>query len=217
MIYSHILFDLDGTLVDSSVGIYHSYVEALRLFEREISLEVLQSKIGPPVAEAFKELFPDLFLDPKNLRKVLRGQRKYYRSKGVFESKVYPNIVIMLETLKKRGKILCVATSKPTVFAKKILEHQNLSHYFDVIIGSTLNLSRTKKTDVIAAVLKKFSNIPPEKIVMIGDKKHDIEGAAAHKIDSIGITYGYGSYEEIEKSKPTYVSNTALGLLDILN
>ena len=210
MTSSTILFDLDGTLVDSSIGIYNSYCAALSYFNCTIDLKTLKNKIGPPVPVTLQTLFPDLFSDEKNLRKALSEQRKYYRKKGFCESKVYPGIVTLLDSLEKSGKILCVATSKPTLFAKKILIHQNLLSYFDVVIGSTLNLSRTKKTDIIAAVLKKFKSVSLDKIIMIGDRHHDIDGAKENNIASIGVTYGFGSENEILAAKPSFIAhNTA--------
>lgn len=216
MPYSLVLFDLDGTLIDSSIGIYHSYLAALSLFNETVELETLRRKIGPPAPETFKELFPELFSNAQNLRKVLSGQRKYYRSQGFLESTLYPDIKTVLKALKRQGKTLCIATSKPTVFAKKILEHQKLAVYFDVVIGSTLSLSRTKKTDIIAAMLKKYPTVPLSEIIMIGDKRHDIEGARANGIDSIGVTYGFGSPAEIKAAKPTYTAHTTTELLEIL-
>ena len=211
--YNVILFYLDGTLVDTSIGIYHSYQAALSEFDCSISREVLVSHIGPPAPEVFKTLFPHLFSNQINLKKVLHLQRAYYRHKGITESEPYPGIMNVLQALKKAGKTLCVATSKPTVFAKKIVDHQNMSSYFDVIVGSTLNLSRTKKADVIAQVLKKFLFMPRKNIVMIGDRRHDIDGAVENHIDTIGVTYGFGSENEIRNAKPTHIAHNSAELL----
>lgn len=214
--YSVILFDLDGTLVDSSVGIYHSYQAALSAFDLKVSEAFIISKIGPPAPELLKTSFPDLFCDQKNLKRALRLQRAYYREQGIIESTQYPGITDLLKSLKNAGKTVWVATSKPTVFAKKILAHQQLSSYFDGIVGSTLNLSRTKKTDIIAHVLKKIIRTPLKNIIMIGDRHHDIDGANDNHIDSIGVTYGFGSKEEIVAAKPTYIAHDAPELLSIL-
>ncbi len=214
--YQFILFDLDGTLVDSSVGIYHSFQAALSAFNRDISFDNFISNIGPPTPEIFQTLFPELFSDQKKLKKALRLQRFYYAENGITESTPYPGVINLLKALQKAGKKIGVATSKPTVFAKKILAYQHLLFYFDVVTGSTLNLSRTKKTDIIAHVLKKFPHIPLKNIIMIGDRHHDIHGAQENKIHSIGVTYGYGSDTEIRNANPTYIAHNTTELLNLI-
>jgi phosphoglycolate phosphatase len=216
MSYQLILFDLDGTLLDSSLGVYHSFQMALAKFGGEVAVETLIDKIGPPAPEIFRQLFPEIFTDEKKLKKALRLQRAYYATQGVYESKQYVGMAVMLAELLQAGKILCVATSKPTVYAKKILQHQNLSCYFKTIVGSTLNLSRSKKTDMIAHVLKKYPKIPLNQVVMVGDKHHDIDGAKANNIDSIGITYGFGSTAEIQSAAPTYIAQSMEALVRVL-
>src|SRR3989338_10364639 len=137
--YSCILFDLDGTLVDSSLGIVNSFQHALAqvgIFEPE---ERLLTLIGPPIAEMLRTLHPERFADPKLLKRTIDYQRAYYKAQGVHENTLYPSVEDLLYTLKKHQKKLFIATSKPTVFAKKILENQKLDHYFEAIIGSNLN------------------------------------------------------------------------------
>lgn len=215
--YTHILFDLDGTLIDSSIGIHHSYLAALDAFNLTVSMETLKNKIGPPAPETLKELFPDIFSNPVNLKKALYAQRKYYRAKGVTESEIYPGVIALLSALKNNNKTLCIATSKPTVFAKKILAYQNLLPYFNSVDGSTLNLSRTKKTEIIAHVLEKYVSIPLNQIVMIGDRRHDIQGAKENHINAIGVTYGFGNTDEIKKAHPDAVVHNVAELSVLLN
>ena len=216
MNYNLILFDLDGTLLDSSLGVLRSFQHALAYFNQDVSRETLVAKIGPPAPEIFMQLFPDIFSAPNNLRKAMRLQRTYYSTIGVKESERYAGIEEVLKTLHQAGKKICVATSKPTIYAKKILSHHGLDHYFEWISGSTLNLSRSKKIDVITHVLKKYSRLPLTEIIMVGDTHHDINAAQATKINSLGVTYGFGSKRDIHFSAPTHCIDNISELLRIL-
>ena len=133
----------------------------------------------------------------------------------MYENKVYPGIEILLNTLISHQKQLYIATSKPTHFAKPILEHFNLAHYFNDIIGSNLDGTRTDKAEVIATVISEHQ-LDPKQTIMIGDRKHDIIGAQKNNIDSIGVLYGYGDQEEIKDASPTHTIATVDYLLDVL-
>jgi phosphoglycolate phosphatase len=134
----------------------------------------------------------------------------------MFENKLYSNIPLLLKSLKEQQYTLVVATSKPTVFSKQILKYFNIDQYFDLIVGSNLDGTRTSKTDIIQYILDKYKDHQQDDFIMIGDRKHDIIGAKNTGIDSIGVTYGYGSFEEISQSKPTYIVKNVEQLKDIL-
>lgn len=216
MSFELILFDLDGTLVDSSPGIVNSFQYALQQFNLHATSERLISMIGPPVVEIFQTLYPEVFSNASHVKKALQYQRHYYSTQGVNESHLYPNLTELLFFLKNQNKILAVATSKPTVFAKKILQRLELTQYFDKIVGSTLNRKREKKSEIILEILKKYKTIKKDNIVMIGDRYHDIHAAKLHNIYSIGVTYGYGLKEEIVNAKPHYIVDRAVDLKNIL-
>lgn len=212
--YKVIIFDLDGTLTDSKEGIVNSIRYALG--EVHISAEVSSedaSFIGPPIRNVFKESFavPD-----EKLEQAVGHYREYFGERGMLENTPYSGIEELLKQLKAQNKVLFVATSKPTGFSTQILQHFHLDHYFQHICGSSMDNSMTTKTEIIQFALSTFDQIPREKIIMIGDKMHDIIGAQNNNIDSIGVLYGYGSREEIEKAKPTFIAKDVEELTKLL-
>ena len=142
--------------------------------------------------------------------------REYFRETGIFENKVYDGIAPMLEHLANSGKTLIVATSKPEVFAKQILEHFHLDDYFRYIAGANLDGTRAKKNEVIEYALEACGVTERASAVMIGDRDYDIIGAQKAGLDSVGVLYGYGSREELERTKATYIVKTVADLEQLL-
>lgn len=201
--FEYLFFDLDGTLTNPALGITNSFKYAYKYFGMEIpSYEKLCSFIGPPLVETFKNNFG---FDDKKAEEGVKVYREYFSTKGLFENSVYPGIENLLEKLKKNQKHLVVATSKPELFALQILEHFNLSKYFDFICGSLMDESRSEKSEVISYALEKCKNPSPKKILMIGDRKHDILGAKKNGIKSCGVLFGYGTKEEFENSGADFI------------
>lgn len=201
--FEYLFFDLDGTLTNPALGITNSFKYAYKYFGMEIpSYEKLCTFIGPPLVETFKNNFG---FDDKKAEEGVKVYREYFSTKGLFENSVYPGIENLLEKLKKNQKHLVVATSKPELFAFQILEHFNLSKYFDFICGSLMDESRSEKSEVISYALEKCKNLSPEKILMIGDRKHDILGAKKNGIKSCGVLFGYGTKEELENSGADFI------------
>lgn len=212
--YDIILFDLDGTLTDPKPGITKSVQYALaKLGIDEPNLENLVPFIGPPLLKAFKEFY---HLDDEQATLALQYYRERFATVGLYENAVFPGIKSMLAQLKKQGKILIVATSKPTVFSIKIIEHFGLQDYFQAVIGSNLDGTRVEKGEVIEFALSELDQVDSSKIIMVGDRKHDVIGAKNNGIDVIAITYGYGSLEELNEAEPTYIVNTVQELHDFL-
>jgi len=212
--YEVILFDLDGTLTDPKVGITKAVKYALSKYDIKVEgLDVLEKFIGPPLGESFKEFYS--FPDDK-IEEVIEYYREYYGDKGIFENKVYSDIPNLLKKLKEKGKLLVVATSKPTVFAKKILEYFNIDSYFDLVVGSNMDGTRILKADVISYIFSELDIKDLKKVVMVGDRKHDIIGAKKNNIDSIAVAYGYGSQKELEEAKPTYYASTVKEIIQII-
>ncbi|MGL5675277.1 MAG: HAD family hydrolase [Cellulosilyticaceae bacterium] len=205
--YNTILFDLDGTLTDPKEGITKSVQHALKAFGIEAQLDDLLCFIGPPLQWSFQEYYG---FDEEKAKLAIEKYRERFREIGMFENKVYEGIEEMLEALVKEGKTLAVATSKPEVFAVQILEHFGLAKYFKVIVGSELDGTRVNKKDVIEEVFVRLQLTEEEKvhILMIGDRKHDIIGAKACGIDSIGVRFGYGEGNELEEAGATYIVDT---------
>lgn len=210
--YEYILFDLDGTLTDPGIGITNSVAYALKRWNIEVAdRKSLYRFIGPPLQDSFREYYG--FSQEDALRAV-DVYREYFREKGLYENEVYPGVEKLLQTLKDQGKTLILATSKPEEFAVRILRHFGLDGYFTVMAGATMDPSRSKKGDVIAYALRESGVSDLSKAVMIGDREHDIFGAKQNGLDSIGVLFGYGDREELEKAGATRIAAT---VEDILN
>src|SRR6478609_10426749 len=196
--YATVLFDLDGTLIDPKVGITTSVQVALAQFGIQIDdRDLLLPYIGPPLRESFQRYHG---LDDAQAVKAIGYYREHFGPKGVFENDLYPGIPELLHTLHDRGSRLIVATSKPTVYAEQIIDHHGLTGYFDLIVGSNLDHTRVAKTEVIAHALAERPGIASGTIVMVGDREHDVIGASNNGIDAIGVSYGYGTSEELHAS-----------------
>ncbi len=214
MRYQYILFDLDGTLSDPKDGITKSVQYALQKMGISIdNLDELEGFIGPPLHVSFAEQY---HLNEEEIIKAVNFYRERFRVKGMYENTLYPNIYRVLEHMKKSNVTLLVATSKPTVFAEEILKYFQIEHYFELIIGSELDGSRSSKTEIIQYILDQYPESSKHEFIMVGDRKHDIIGAHNTQIDSIGVTYGYGSNEEIIASRPTYLVHSVEDLQRIL-
>ena len=211
--YSTILFDLDGTLTDPKEGITKSIQYALnKMGIVENDLEKLTPFIGPPLLPSFMEFYN---FSEEEANQTLQFYRERFSVTGLFENEVYEGIEELLKNLKQSNYRLAVATSKPTVFAKRILDYFELSPYFEVIVGSELDGTRTAKGEVIAEVLKQMNIENKDDCVMIGDRMHDLIGASENAIDSIGVTYGYGSQQELEEANATYIVHS-VGSLSVI-
>ncbi|WP_449458956.1 HAD family hydrolase [Streptococcus suis] len=211
--YQTILFDLDGTLTDSGQGILNSVAYALeKIGIEEPDTANLNRFIGPPLYESFSRFYQ---LSPEDTQSAVDAFRVYFKEKGMFENQLYPGIIPLLEELRTAGKTLVIATSKPEIFAKQILEHFGIAHYFDVIAGASLDSSRISKADVIGYAINQLEAFPKQ-AVMIGDREHDIEGARRHQLPAIGVLYGYGSKQEFEKAGATMIVETIQDLKRVL-
>ena len=190
----YILFDLDGTITDSCEGIVNSVRYALKKFEIiEYDTEVLYKFIGPPLLDSFMKYYG--FSKEKAVTAV-KYYREYYSKTGIFENRLYEGIGELLKELHQNGKRVILATSKPEKFADIILEHFNISKYFDFVGGATMNEKRSQKEEVIDYILKS-QNISPDNAVMIGDTKFDIIGAHMFGMEAIGVLYGFGSEQDL--------------------
>ncbi|WP_394919713.1 HAD family hydrolase [uncultured Robinsoniella sp.] len=211
----YMLFDLDGTLTDPQEGITNSVAYALEQYGIHMEdRSSLNKFIGPPLKDSFMEYYG--FTEDRAEEAVWK-YREYFNEDGIFENKVYPGIPQMLQHLKDQGKILIVATSKPTVYAKRILERFELSQYFADVQGSEMDGRRTKKEEVISYALEQNQITDNAQAVMIGDREHDIIGAKKCGLDSIGVLFGYGSREEMEGCGAGQIVDTVQMLEDLLS
>lgn len=196
--YRYILFDLDGTLTASAEGIVNSVLYALKKNGiEEQDRKKLEAFVGPPLADSFMTYYG---VSAEQAKTLTEDYREYFRERGWKENSVYEGIPEVLEKLAGDGKQLIVATSKPEPFAKKILAYFELDRYFSIIRGSTLDGSITTKGQVIASVLEEIGAEHRAEMVMVGDREHDVKGAAENQIPCIGVLYGYGSQAELERA-----------------
>lgn len=212
--YDVILFDLDGTLTDSSPGIINSIVYALKKYDIAVeNTETLRKFLGPPLHESFKEFYG--FDEDKSMEAV-SFYREYFSTKGLLENRVYDGVPKLLKELRDNGEKIILATSKPQPFTDRIMKHFDLVKHFEFIAGSNMDGTRSKKADVIEYALQQCNVVDKSKVVMVGDRKHDIIGAKTVGIDSIGVEYGYGDYEELNSAGATYIAKTVDDLKNIL-
>ena len=202
--FDYLFFDLDGTLTDPAQGITNSFIHALKYFGIEIpSYETLCTFIGPPLPETFKTQFG---FDEQKVAEGVKIYREYFATKGLLENSVYPGIPELLAGLKAAGKKLVVATSKPEEYSVRIIEYFGLAQYFENVCGSLMDESRSKKDEVIAYAIERNHISDKSKILMIGDRKHDILGAKKIGLKSCGVLFGYGSREELEEAGADFIS-----------
>lgn len=194
--YTHLLFDLDGTLTDPALGITNSIMYALKRFNIEVKdRKELYCLIGPPLIPAFESMWG---LSHEDAVLALEYYREYFSVKGLFENVLYDGIDDLLDSLTKSGKKLYLATSKPEEYARKILEHFKIDRYFTFVAGNTLTESRPTKLAVLEYLMQTIPEINSDNTVMIGDTKYDAIGARDAGFDCIGVLYGYGKKEDFE-------------------
>ncbi len=216
----YILFDLDGTLTDPKLGITSSVQYALHaLGIDEPSLDRLEPFIGPPLADSFREFYG---LDEEQIVIAITKYRERFAKQGIYENEIYPGISEMLGSLKLSGKILAIASSKPTLFVEQILDYFNIRKHFDYIVGSNMDGTRSRKEEVVEEALRQMipaEIMPSEKkytVAMVGDRRFDIEGAKAQGIISVGVSFGYASEGELEQADADFIVDSVKALYNAL-
>lgn len=204
----NVLFDLDGTLTDPIEGMFRCFRHALERMKAPVPTpDELQLHIGPPLRSTFSLI---LQTDDKALiERAVTLYRERFSSTGMFENKVYEGVPEMLATLKAASKKLFVATSKVQAYTERILEHFALTNYFDAIYGSAPDGHLDNKADLIQHLLMSES-LKSHETLMVGDRKYDITGAKQNGCYAAGVTYGYGSLEELQEAGADYLCRTPL-------
>lgn len=215
--YKYILFDLDGTVSDPMVGICTSVQYGLGKMGIVVDdIKKLTPFIGPPLRVSFSEFYN---IKPEDMETVIGYYRERFSTVGLFENELYDGMEDLLKALKADGRKLALASSKPRVFVRKILDHFNISQYFDVIMGSELDGTRENKLEIIEESVKELFEGAPydlKECVMVGDRKFDVEAAVKFGMPNIGVSYGYGSVEELETAGANVVCNTVEELSRVL-
>lgn len=209
-----LLFDLDGTLTDPGEGITNSVMYALKQYGIEVSdRRELYRFIGPPLIPAFEEFYG---FSRAEAERAVEIYREYFHDRGIFENELYPGVKEMLALLVRAGKRLLMATSKPEVFAVKVVEHFGIADFFTVIAGSELDGRRTDKAEVILYALSSCGVSDVSQVLMIGDRKHDILGAKKAGVASVGVLYGYGTGDELQEAGADWFAETVSDLTTLL-
>lgn len=201
--FSYLFWDLDGTLTDPGMGITNSVMYALKKFDIEVAdRSVLFPFIGPPLMESFRKFYG---FDEEKAKLAVTYYREYFGVKGLFENEVYAGIPEFLRKCTEKGKKLILATSKPEHYAVQIMEHFDLEKYFDCLCGSHLDAGYETKADVIRDAFSRCNIEDKSKVLMIGDRMHDICGAKECGIPCAAVLWGYGSEDEFRKYNADYI------------
>lgn len=210
--YDTCFFDLDGTITDSSLGITNSVLYALRKYGiEETDRSRLYPFIGPSLPDSFVKYYG---FSREQAREAVDYYREYYRDKGIYENRVYAGFEEVLKKLKAAGKRLVVATSKPEPFAREIIRYFELEPYFDYVAGMELDGRRGSKAEVIRYALKECRIENKSRVLMVGDREHDVIGARETGLDCLGVLYGFGTRQELKAAGADYIAETVEEILE---
>lgn len=198
----YIFFDLDGTLTDPMEGICKAAAKGLAHFGIEKDYKDLTYFIGPPLMDTYRDCFG---MSGEQAKEAVRVFRAYFQPIGIYENQIYPGIETMLKHLEEADCYLAMATSKPEPMAEIVLEHFKIRSYMKLVAGSTMDETRTKKSEVLQYAIDRLGLSDLSEAVMVGDRSYDVLGAKAFGMKSVGVLYGYGSREELEEAGADYI------------
>lgn len=211
--YDTVFFDLDGTIIDSGEGVSNSVLYALEKFGINETRENALRFIGPPLADSFRDFYG---FDDEKATKGIEIYREYYREKGIFECYLYDGIRELLIKLKENGYKVVLCTSKPEEYAHRVLRFFEIFDLFDHACGATMDEKTRATKDEVMAYAFETSGAQREKTLMVGDRKFDINSACKFGLDSVGVTFGYGSKEELKSAGATYIADSAKEIENLL-
>lgn len=193
-----VLFDLDGTLIDSSEGIIKSVRYALSYYGmEETDTDKLYQFIGPPLSDSFQKIYG---FSREQAVEAVEVYRQRYNKTGIFECRLYPGVEECIRTLRKQGLRIGMASSKPEQSCRRILEHFGILSLFDEVVGATFDGTRERKEDVLREAFRRWEDLSLSQMCLIGDTVYDVAGAAAAGIDCIAVTYGFGDVEQMKQA-----------------
>lgn len=204
--WSCVLFDLDGTILDSAPGIVDSLIDTFNHIGVTVPpREEMMHYIGPPLMVSFQER---LGMTEEQARETLAIYRNDFRKDGAFDAAIFPGVIGLLDSLQASGIPIAVATSKPKTQTDRILEHFGLTHYFASVAGASEDEHHASKADIVGAALGELTaqGVDVSRAIMVGDRIYDVEGSAAHGVPSIIVEWGYGSPEEARGALATVYS-----------
>lgn len=205
-----VLFDLDGTLIDSSEGIIKSALYALSHYGiEEPDTDKLYQFIGPPLSDSFQKLYG---FSPEQAKEAVEVYRESYHKTGIFQCSLYPGVEDCIRLLRQQGYRIGLASSKPEESCKRILEHFDILSLFDQVVGATFDGTRDKKEDVLREVFRRWEDLSPEEMCLIGDTIFDVEGANLVGMPCIAVTYGFGNLQQMKAAGIAGCCETAIKL-----
>ncbi len=214
MSWDTILFDLDGTLTDPKEGITKAVAYALARFGIRADPDKLTNFIGPPLSESFPEFYG---FDEEQTALATAKFREYFNQQGWLENVPYPGMAELLADLRSAGKQLVVATSKPEVFALRIVAHFGMAPYFAHICGAPMGDEKhAKKAAVVADALRRAGVADKSAAVMVGDRRHDVAGAHTNGLAAVGVLYGYGDLSELTAAGAEFIAADLSALRQLL-
>lgn len=213
MCWETVIFDLDGTLTDPKEGITNSAVHALEHFGIKADPESLTFFIGPPLNDTFGERYG---FNDEQITVAVAKFREYFEPRGWLENVPYPGIEKTLDRLQSAGLKLILATSKPEKFAVRIMERFDLAKYFTLLCGAPMDEKKAAKAAIVARAMEEAGVTDPARAVMVGDRRHDAEGARANGLDTIGVLWGYGTRKELEAAGAKYIAGDLAELEKII-
>ncbi len=209
--YNYYLFDFDGTLCDTTSGIFNSIIYALDCYGiKETDLKKLEYFVGPPLFESFKTVYG---VSDEDANWLIAKYRERYKTKASEESEIYDGIKELLKRLKQSDKKVAIASSKPKIFVEEISKHHGIEKYYDFIAAEDFKNNHSSKQELINTCLKFFGNPDKAEVIMVGDRFYDINGAKSVGVDSAGAVYGFGTKEELTKAGADYILNSPEDLL----
>jgi phosphoglycolate phosphatase len=212
--FTHILFDLDGTLTNPRLGIGNSLKYALRQMHIDgYSDEILERFVGPPIQDGLKNLFG---MNERDTNLAVEHFRTYFGEKGLFENEPYQGISDLLEELHLSGKRIYVVTSKLEKYAKMIVRHFEFDRYIDDLQGAEATGKHSGKGLLVGQLMERNRIGASDSVVMVGDTHYDLIGARENKISSIAVSYGFGTMETLSSSNPDYLVDSVDELAELL-
>ena len=213
--YDYVIFDFDGTVTDTGEGILKSLQYSFEQMGKEVpDLSDLKKFIGPPIHYSYVNFYG---IDESEVEQYIKKYRERYKKIGIYECFVYDGMLETLKTLRENGVKLGIASSKPIKLVYDVMEYLRLTEYFDAVVGTQFDDSNHPgKTDLVLQSMAKLGDKDKKRTLMVGDRFFDIDGAAGAGVDSVGVTYGYGSREEFMEHNATYIVDSPKEILNIV-
>lgn len=213
--FSYVIFDFDGTVVDTGEGIIKSLQYSFRQMGRDVpDMSDLKRFIGPPIHYSYTHYYG---VSEQEVGEYIKKYRERYTVKGIYECELYKGIIELIEALKARGIKVGIASSKPLRLIYSVADHLGITELFDAVVGVRIDDSNhSSKTGLILEAMKLMGTEDKNQVLMVGDRLYDIEGARGAGVKSCGVLWGYGSEEEFREYHADFIVKDAPEILDLI-